>query len=130
MNLVVGVSPGPRHTGVVLRQGVTLRGRVLVQRTDTDAPIDWYLGDVVDAVTKLKNTARSIVLGDIPNLVGNPAILAVADPLDRESVEGGYAIAQVIGAIAGHWITTRITEPITTQPLTHYPDRLQGRGHD
>lgn len=128
MTLVVAVAPGARHTAVVLRSDDTLRGHQVVDRRDV--PLDWYLGDVVDAVTKLKERARNIILQDTPAYIGNPAVLAVSDLL-RDVIAAGVepelllTRAQVIGAVAGHWITHRVTEPVDVHPLSFYPDNLQ-----
>lgn len=127
--LVIGVAPGITHTGVVLRTGDTLRAH---HRVDPgEAPFDWYLADVVDAVTKTKNTARNIALQDTPNMYGSAvAGIAIPDPLqasDGLSFEAMIDLALIVGAVAGHWPTTRIPAIPDRQALTFYPPLLQAR---
>lgn len=127
--LVVAVDPGGRHTGVVLRSGDALHYWALLTR-DTD--FDWYLGEVVDTVTKAKDRARTLALQDGALFDLSP-VLAVEDLNDPTpqmgltSLRGLIDTAQVIGAIAGQWPIIRVPPGRHgSHPLNAYPTPLVG----
>lgn len=128
--IVIGVKPGPYHTGIVVRQGSLLRHWSLITRS---LPFDWYLHDVCDNTVQAKDAARLIALESSPNHLGEPAILAVADAVTDAAQDADYTelleTAQVLGAIAGHWLITRIPPAdIHRKPLSDYPTRLTDPG--
>lgn len=127
--LVVAVDPGGRHTGIVLRSGAILHYWALVSRQGHE-PLDWYLGEVIDTVTKAKERARELAL---LNLFDAWALLAVEDITDPTpqmgitSVRGLIDTAQIIGAISGHWVITRVPPGgHGSHPLSTYPEKLVG----
>lgn len=132
---VVGVDPGGRHTGVVVRHGSMLRYWALLKR---DTPIDWYLGEIVDTITKARDLARQIAIQHNGFHRVPIAVEDLDDPTPQmglTTVRGLIDTAQVLGAIAGTWPITRIPPAgHGAAPLRSYPDDLvddserKGRG--
>lgn len=126
--VVIGVDPGGRYTGIVVRHQDTLCYTALVKR---ETPLDWYLGEVVDTVEKARDVAKNILLAETPNLITQPTALAVEDlnpptpQMGMTSVQGLLETAQVIGAISGKYPITRIPPgQHGNKPLTAYPGAL------
>lgn len=128
---IIGVDPGGKHTGIVVRTPAGLHRWSLITRT---TPIDWYLGEVVDAVTEARDFARNLILADGPADLRTP-VLAVEDLNDPTpqmgitSVRGLLDTAQVLGALAGHWVITRVPPGgHGSGVLAAYPPALRGDG--
>lgn len=127
--LVVAVDPGGRHTGIVLRSGTILHYWALLT-CDTD--FDWYLGEIIDTVTRAKDRARNLALenGDIFDHFPILAVEDINDPnphMGVTSVRGLIDTAQVIGAISGHWPIVRVPPgQHGSRPLSTYPDKIVG----
>src|SRR5690606_22416502 len=117
-------------TGVVLRSGDILHSWALLTRDGPD--LDFYLGEVIDTVTKTKERARELALTSGDLYAASP-LLAVEDINDPNphmgvaSVRGLIDTAHVIGAISGHWPIVRVPPgKHGSRPLTLYPEKLIG----
>jgi hypothetical protein len=130
--LAIGVAPGAYHTGVVVRsEGMLIRSTLLTRET----PFDWWLGDVVDAVTQAREVARNLLLQLSPNVYQPGPILAVADITFSRLINGAdrgevLLAAQTLGAVVGKYgpKVARIDESeITPQTLDRYPETLTAR---
>ena len=126
---IVGVDPGGKHTGIVVRTPEGLHRWTLITRT---SPLDWYLGEIVDAVTETRDFARNLILLDNHTDFRLPT-LAVEDlnpPAPQMGIISVRALldtAQVIGAIAGRYVITRIPPGgHGSAPNAAYPEALQG----
>ena len=121
--MTIGVDPGGRHTGIVLRHSDQLVRWMLIRRA---TPLDAYLEEVVAAVVEMYAYAPTVG-------IGGPILVAVEDLNDPNphmgvtAVRGIIDTAQVIGALS-------VTLPIVrippgrhgSAPLAAYPTALRG----
>lgn len=122
---IVGVDPGGRWTGIVLRTRDDCIDRTVVERgnAETLAP---YLGRVIDEVARLH---LRIVGYDAAG--SHIAVEDLNDPtpqMGTTSVRGLIGTAQVLGAIVMHWPAVTLVPPGAhgSKPLAAYPRELVG----
>lgn len=127
----VGVDPGGRHTGVVARAGDQLLYKALVSCTP-DITFDWYLAEVVDTVRRARDHARDVLIAHDTHprtglLVGVEDINDPTPQMGIASIRGLIDTAQVLGAVAAHFVVTRIPPAgHGSNPLSTYPNALVG----
>lgn len=125
---IVGVDPGGRSTGIVVRHADKLVHRALIER-GAGQPIDDYLELVIDTISQLRTKIiHQTALG--PAQLPLTAVEDLRDPnphLGLTAVRGIIDTAQVIGAIAGRTRIVRIPPGgHGAGPLRAYPDELRG----
>jgi hypothetical protein len=127
--LIVGVDPGSRNTGVVVRQGIVLVDFETVIRVGSeDLPLAGYLQEVL-----------RVVLGFwqkyVAELVAIEAVVAPSPFQGRESgpgfsnLDGILGTAMVVGAVEGFFPHAIRVQParMGQAPLSTYPDALRPR---
>lgn len=115
---IIGVDPGARETGIIVRDDTTLLGACVVTRSK-EQPLAGYLRDVLDAITDY--TGELIVVED----VNTPTFHAT----DRViHLYGLLHTAMVIGAILAQFPTAQVVSPdgYGSHPLAYYPTELIG----
>lgn len=124
--IVLAVHPAWAHTGIVVAVAGQLRHSAIVTRS---LPFDWYLHDVFDTVQRAKDVARCIAL---QTTSAHTPLVAIPDlPDSRGEVDLHVLLerAQLVGAVAGHWLVTRIPPATIRRGAGSYPPKIHGPGN-
>lgn len=113
---MIGVDPGGRTTGVVVREGDSLIYWALVHR---DSDLDLYIDEVVETVrTALVYDTEPVAVEDITDPNPHMGMMAVRGIIDT---------AQVLGAVCSHFDVVRVPPGgHGSGPLAAYPAELVG----
>lgn len=129
---IIGIDPGGRETGIVLRRGDTpIRACVVVRDGDDRLPGAAYLAEVLDAVADFAGDAHSSPVVAVEGL-NEPT-----PQMGTTSVAGLMGAALVLGAVLAHHPDAVVVAPARhgSAPLGAYPEALRptrgrGKGHD
>jgi hypothetical protein len=124
---VIGIDPGARYTGVVIRDGdVVLHASTLVRSQQMTSPTEWALLVLAQVEDVLRDYPQMIPLG----------VEGVSDPKGfqhgkraainpKDIIRAGI----VLGAVVARWPTGLVIPPggNGSQHYTHYPSVLIGR---
>lgn len=124
---VIGIDPGARYTGVVVRDGdVVLHASTLVRPQSVTSSTDWALMVITDIADILKDFPAMIPVG----------VEGVSDPKGfqhgkraainpKDIIRAGI----ILGAVVARWPTAVVVPPggNGSQHYSHYPDVLIGR---
>lgn len=123
---MIGVDPGAKYTGVVIRDGdVVLYAATLLRDEEADSPLE-YARTVVDALRIVRKEYPDYPL----------AVEGISDPKgfnrgQRAAINPKYVMrmAAVAGAVAATFPESIIIPPggNGTQHISQYPDSLKGR---
>lgn len=124
---VIGIDPGSRYTGVVVRDGdVVLHASTLVRPKDLQSGTDWALVVVAQIQSILKDFPVLIPIG----------IEGISDPKGFQHGKKAainpkdiIRAAIVLGAVVATWPNSMIVPPggNGSQHVSHYPASLVGR---
>jgi hypothetical protein len=124
---IVGIDPGARYTGVVVRDGdVVLHSSTLVRPKELSSGTDWALAVVgqLQQILAAFPTAIPIAVEGISDPKGfHKGEKAAINP--RDIIRAGI----VLGAVIASWPRAIIVEPggNGSQHASHYPPELVGR---
>lgn len=124
---VIGIDPGAKHTGIVLRQHRDVLHHVTIANPAYPAITQDYLDRVLNAVQTAKVAATAATFPRSTPLIAVEGVEAPNPHLGMINTLGVLGIAQVLGAIRGRFRVVVVDPGKNGKlPLQTYPPALIG----